>query len=78
MSIHGITEDDVKEKPTFKELWSEIRSYIDDNLIIAHNMSFDLGVLRHVLGTYDIDYPKANYSCTWRIFLCMNLSYDPE
>ena len=67
ISIHGITEDDVKNEPTFDQLWPEIKNYIHDNLIIAHNASFDLGVLRHVLSTYDIDYPVSSYSCTWRI-----------
>ncbi len=67
ISIYGITEDDVKNEPTFDELWPEIRNYIDNNLIIAHNASFDLGVLRHVLSTYNIDYPESQYSCTWRI-----------
>ena len=67
ISIHGITEDDVRNEPSFNELWPEIRSYIDNNLIIAHNASFDLGVLRHVLSTYNIDYPESHYSCTLRI-----------
>ena len=67
ISIHGITEDDVRNKPSFNELWPEIRGYIDNNLIIAHNASFDLGVLRHVLSTYNIDYPESHYSCTLRI-----------
>ena len=67
ISIHGITENDVKNEPSFDQLWPEIRNYIDNNLIIAHNASFDLGVLRHTLSTYDIDYPESDYSCTWRI-----------
>lgn len=67
ISIHGITPENVKDKPTFDLLWPEIRSYLDNNLIIAHNASFDLGVLRHVLSNYNIDYPRSLYSCTWQI-----------
>ena len=67
ISIHGITEEDVKNEPTFDKLWPEIRSYIDNSLIIAHNASFDMNVLRNVLSTYNIDYPESHYSCTWYI-----------
>jgi len=67
VSIHGITEDDVRDKPEFNELWPEIRQYLDKNLVIAHNASFDISVLRHVLDHYEIEYPEFFYSCTWYI-----------
>ena len=67
VSIHGITEDDVRDKPEFNELWPEIKPYLDKNLIIAHNASFDISVLRHVLDQYEIEYPEFPYSCTWYI-----------
>jgi len=67
ISIHGITENDVRNEPTFDQLWPEIKKYIDNNLIIAHNASFDIGVLRHTLNTYGINFPESGYSCTWRI-----------
>jgi DNA polymerase III subunit epsilon len=67
ISIHGITENDVKDKPEFCELWPEIKGYLDNNLIIAHNASFDISVLRHVLNQYNINYPEFYYTCTWYI-----------
>lgn len=67
VSIHGISEADVKDKPEFNELWPEIKQYINKNLVIAHNASFDISVLRHVLNHYEIDYPEFPYSCTWYI-----------
>jgi DNA polymerase-3 subunit epsilon len=67
VSIHGITEEDVKDKPEFDRLWPEIKSYLENNLVLAHYASFDLSVLRHVLDKYDIKYPEFPYSCTWYI-----------
>lgn len=67
VSIHGITEEDVKDKPEFGKLWPEIKEYLDKNLVIAHNASFDLSVLRHLLNQYSIDYPEFPYTCTWYI-----------
>lgn len=62
--IHGITEEDVKNEPEFNELWPEIKNYLENNLVIAHNASFDLSVLRYVLDEYKLPYPELDYSCT--------------
>lgn len=62
--IHGIRPEDVENEKTFKELWSEIYDYIDGNLIVAHNASFDMSVLRSLLDYYNIDYPECYYCCT--------------
>jgi DNA polymerase-3 subunit epsilon len=63
-SIHGINADMVKDKPTFEELWPEIRPFLANSFVIAHNASFDFSVLRKTLDTYNIEYPELEYSCT--------------
>lgn len=65
--IHGITEDDVTDAPTFPELWATLRSYLDNNLVIAHNASFDMSVLRNTLDHFDLAYPELDYLCTVNI-----------
>jgi len=67
VQIHGITEDDVKDKPEFIEIWPEIRDFITDKLIVTHNAAFDMGVLRAVLDTYYIPYPSLKFVCTNRV-----------
>lgn len=62
--IHGIKEDDVKNEKTFLELWPEIKPYLDKKLIVAHNASFDMSVLRKTLESYNIDYPTLDYFCS--------------
>lgn len=62
--IHGISSDMVKDKPTFPNIWSEVKQILTNQIIIAHNASFDISVLRHVLNKYDIEYPTFRYSCT--------------
>ena len=47
--IHGITEEDVADRPEFNKLWDEFRKYFEGRLLVAHNASFDISVLRHVL-----------------------------
>lgn len=62
--IHGITKEDVKDKPEFDELWDTIKPYLENQIVVAHNASFDMSVLRHVLDEYKIPYPSFDYLCT--------------
>ncbi|SDJ78025.1 3'-5' exonuclease [Sediminibacillus albus] len=62
--IHGITEQDVVEAPTFDELWPELADYLSGQLVVAHNASFDMSVLRQTLDRYELPYPELDYLCT--------------
>ncbi|RCW74998.1 3'-5' exonuclease [Saliterribacillus persicus] len=62
--IHGITEEDVTDAPTFDEIWGELYSYLNNHVSIAHNASFDMSVLRHTLDHFEITHPKIEYLCT--------------
>ncbi|HPZ43295.1 MAG TPA: 3'-5' exonuclease [Bacillota bacterium] len=63
--IHGIRAEDVKDKPDFSELWySVLKDYLVGKTVIAHNASFDLGVLRHTLSEYLIPHPRFSYQCS--------------
>ncbi len=41
IAVHGITEDDVKDAPTEKEVMPLILDFIGDYPIVAHNVIFD-------------------------------------
>ncbi|MDF2569002.1 MAG: polC 2 [Sporomusa sp.] len=62
--IHGITADDVADKPTFAELWDRIRPHLEQKIVIAHNASFDISVLRSMLNEYGLPHPSFRYACT--------------
>jgi DNA polymerase-3 subunit epsilon len=65
--IHGITSETVENAKSFDGVWSEIRPYLEDNIVIAHNAEFDTNVLRRVLNYYDLAAPKFDYGCSVRI-----------
>lgn len=65
--VHGITEKDVWDAPTFKELWSTLYPYLADQVVIAHNASFDMSVLRKTLDHFHLPYPNMEYLCTVNI-----------
>lgn len=66
-AIHGITEDDVKDAPTFQEIWPELESYVNHNLVAAHNASFDISVLRRTIEYYNLKAPDINILCSYRL-----------
>jgi len=74
--IHGITYEDVKDAPTFAELWGgKIYPFIRNIPIAAHNANFDISVLLAALKWYGLPNPSIQYFCslqlarhTWKTF----------
>ncbi len=60
IEINGITPEDVKDKPTFLNIWNEIKGYFY-NIIIAHNAQFDMSVLKCLQLEYNLNIPDFKY-----------------
>jgi DNA polymerase III subunit epsilon len=59
--VHGITDEDVLDKPTFKDLSQDFLAFIKDSILIGYNLSFDLSFIDHELmcaGIIDIESQK--------------------
>ncbi len=66
-NVHHLTDDDVKDAPTFAEVWGKISHLFDEiPVIVAHNAHFDFTVLRKVAAAYDIQLPELSVFCTQR------------
>ncbi len=66
--LTGISADTVREAPTFRELWPRIKPLMSSGVLVAHNATFDLGVLKNCLAAYKIPWKHAvPYTCTVRI-----------
>src|SRR5713101_9675830 len=66
--LHGITWDDVKEEPSFGELWPRFEKAIRGaEFLVAHNASFDRGVLQACCRTYGLTPPRIPFQCTMRL-----------
>lgn len=65
--VHGITEEDVTDAPTFAELWPKLHDYLKNNMVIAHNASFDMSVIRNTLDYFNLPYPTMDYLCTVKL-----------
>ncbi len=60
-AIHGITDEDVKDKPTFKELAKEIYNFIKDSDLGGFNSNrFDIPLLAEEMLRAEIDFDMKN------------------
>lgn len=53
LTIHGITNDFLCDKPIFADIVKEFIDYINGAELIAHNASFDVGFINHELRLTD-------------------------
>ncbi|MDO5825488.1 MAG: exonuclease domain-containing protein [Methanosphaera sp.] len=67
INLTGITPEDVLDSPTFDEYWPQISDYLTSNIVVGHNVTFDLKVLSKVLDSYDLEVPEFDYCCTLRL-----------
>jgi DNA polymerase-3 subunit epsilon len=67
IAVHGIRPSDVADKQEFNELWSEIYAYLEGEILVAHNTSFDISVLVRTLSLYGLDIPNNEYLCTLQL-----------
>ena len=50
--VHGITENDTANTPFFDKVYPEIKKRLAGRTIVAHNESFDRGVLQKINGRF--------------------------
>ncbi|MBC2579136.1 exonuclease domain-containing protein [Clostridium sp. DJ247] len=67
IGIHGIRPGMVENELKFDKVWEKIKHHFNDNLVIAHNASFDISVLRKSAELYDIELPSFQYICTMKL-----------
>jgi DNA polymerase-3 subunit epsilon len=67
MSIHGISPSMVKKANNFKKVWERIEEVSKDAVLLAHNASFDMSVIRYSLQRYKVAPRQLTYLCSARI-----------
>lgn len=64
IAIHGITAEMVANAPRWKDVLPAIVNFIGDDVVIAHNAGFDLGVIRYACALDNIEWPEMRFLCT--------------
>jgi len=65
--IHGITEDMVKDSPTYPEVRNNIINFIGELPIVAHYAPFDTGAIRDANEKYNLIHFNVNYFCSYAL-----------
>lgn len=68
IEVHGIQPHDTEQAPTFDQVWPAMRRFVEDQVVVAHNVGFDVNCLRSALAYYDLMQPVFEERCTRRIF----------
>lgn len=69
--IHHISYEDVADQPCFPEVWQNlVQPFLDktpDFPLVAHNASFDMGVIKGCCDRFNMELPKIRYFDSLRI-----------
>jgi DNA polymerase III epsilon subunit-like protein len=64
VALNGITPEDCADAPDWDSSLAEILKIVDGRTVVAHNASFDLGVIRDACDEIECAWPSLNYACT--------------
>lgn len=67
IAFHGIGPDHVRDADEFPAVLERLRDDLDGALVLAHNASFDISVIRRTCEHYDIAPPAFDYMCTVQV-----------
>ena len=68
--VHGLTWTDVRDSPTFGEVWPELCDFMDGaEFLVAHNAPFDRGVLHRCCEEANVVPPTHEFRCTMQMAL---------
>jgi len=65
IQVHGITERETNNAPTFDKIYPEIKKRLQGKTVVAHNESFDRSVLQKTMAENGLDYSELNLSERW-------------
>ena len=61
--VHGITNADLEDKPTFDAIAEEFLEFVDGSTLVIHNAPFDVGFLNNELKLASTSYPMLEEIC---------------
>lgn len=67
VKIHNITADMVANAPTWSEQFDDLLAFIGDDVAVAHNASFDMGVIRAACAEAVLPTPRLKYLCSVQV-----------
>lgn len=67
VKIHGITPEMIVDAPGWSDQLVDLLAFAEDDLFVAHNAGFDMGVLRGGCEATGIPVPSRGYLCSLQV-----------
>ena len=67
IKIHGITPSMAAGAPVWEDQLADLISFIGDDIAVAHNASFDMGVIRAACAETVSPTPRLKYLCSVQV-----------
>jgi DNA polymerase-3 subunit epsilon len=67
IAVHGITPAMIESAPQYSEVLTQMLEFVGQDVLIAHNAPFDMGVLRASALAIGESLPVLGYSCSLQI-----------
>ncbi len=67
IKIHGITPEMVADAWEWADQLAPLRDFIGDDVAVAHNASFDMGVIRQACAVTVTPTPRLRYLCSVQV-----------
>jgi len=61
--VHGISNEDLQDKPLFSEIAEDLLEFIDGSILVIHNADFDVGFLDAEFKIASSTYPSISEIC---------------
>jgi len=74
--IHGITSEDVKDAPTFRDVSQLLYQTFTGKHVVAYNASFDIHLIWHLFDKYKCPKPDCEVSCAMLEYAAWNNVWD--
>ena len=65
--IHGITAADIVDALSWADQLDALLDFVADDVLVAHNAGFDMGVLRAATEASGLAVPSLRYACSLRV-----------
>lgn len=67
IKVHGIRPSDIDDAPTWAEVLPLILAFAGEDILVAHNAMFDMGVLKKSAEAIGAALPELRYTCSLEI-----------
>lgn len=67
IKIHGIRPEQVADAPSWAEQLPDLLAFLEDDVVVAHNAGFDMGVIKGSCAAAVQPTPKLRYLCSVQV-----------